>query len=742
MSTTPAVPGREIRIALVCFGGSSLAIYMHGITKEIHRLIKASRRWEATTGGAEGPDGDPQPSECAWLDILSQLQSSAAPITSVAVDIISGTSAGGINGVALALALATGASQDSLRDLWLNEADFGQLVPGPRWVPWSVRAVPALAGLLVPFSTRRGVLDGDRMSRVLVDALTQMSEGAASLVPPGQRLDLYVTATDYNGQMHNIPILDRVVTDRAYRRVLHFRHDTTGDSDFIPTTANPDPVSALAFAARASAAFPAAFSAVSADSFGGCTGRRVAASALRKISGGTLAGEAELLDGGVTDNEPFGYAVNALDTAVDSAGTERWLVYVQPDPTETPLHEPRRGTPRAAAVGTRLIDMLRAEPMVDDLRRVAAHNQRVASLARIVEAQGDAKGDVMDLASLALTVGAAGATDGLWPAFLQARATADERLDQALGLASAPYRRLRVVDLADGLATRLADNLGFAHDGAEAARVAQVLQFALLDEYDRCPGAFREAGIYRALDAPFVERAIRFALLGVRHLRTTTALGEAEARRCSEGLIRALEHVRRGSQNATLVRVGEERAPTTLTAAAIGEYVLRAQSRDLSPLSGGQLDEAAQWLAGIIEEHAVQEEVEAAEGGALMALLEICPDDAQQFMLSRYIGHGLWDALVLPATQLTGLTGLHPIHVARFSPGQGSLPEGVSDGPLAGMSLGHFGAFASKNGRQSDYLRGRLDAAAQLGGLLGADSDSVRACQEAILREEGKSSAL
>ena len=34
---------KELRIALVCYGGVSLAVYMHGITKEIWRLAKASQ---------------------------------------------------------------------------------------------------------------------------------------------------------------------------------------------------------------------------------------------------------------------------------------------------------------------------------------------------------------------------------------------------------------------------------------------------------------------------------------------------------------------------------------------------------------------------------------------------------------------------------------------------------------------------------------------------------------------------
>jgi hypothetical protein len=38
---------KELRIALVCFGGISLAVYMHGISKEILKLVRASRALHA-----------------------------------------------------------------------------------------------------------------------------------------------------------------------------------------------------------------------------------------------------------------------------------------------------------------------------------------------------------------------------------------------------------------------------------------------------------------------------------------------------------------------------------------------------------------------------------------------------------------------------------------------------------------------------------------------------------------------
>ena len=35
---------KELRLALVCYGGVSLAVYMHGTTKEVWKLVRASMR--------------------------------------------------------------------------------------------------------------------------------------------------------------------------------------------------------------------------------------------------------------------------------------------------------------------------------------------------------------------------------------------------------------------------------------------------------------------------------------------------------------------------------------------------------------------------------------------------------------------------------------------------------------------------------------------------------------------------
>ncbi|MFN3592577.1 MAG: patatin-like phospholipase family protein, partial [Thermaurantiacus sp.] len=111
---------RELRLALVCQGGVSLAIYMHGVTRELWQLLRAS---EARLARRPAPADE---SDAVWRAMLEDL----APALDLRVicDIVAGASAGGINGVLLAHAIAGGHSLDPLRALWLEGADIDRLL--------------------------------------------------------------------------------------------------------------------------------------------------------------------------------------------------------------------------------------------------------------------------------------------------------------------------------------------------------------------------------------------------------------------------------------------------------------------------------------------------------------------------------------------------------------------------------------------------------------------------------------
>jgi patatin-related protein len=120
---------KELRVALVCYGGVSLAVYMHGVTKELWKLARASRAFH---GGEDHPAG----TEAVYLRLLRHIQDEYGLRLRVLPDIVAGASAGGLNGVFLAQAIHSGQSLEPLTKLWLERADVDVLLD-PDARPWS-----------------------------------------------------------------------------------------------------------------------------------------------------------------------------------------------------------------------------------------------------------------------------------------------------------------------------------------------------------------------------------------------------------------------------------------------------------------------------------------------------------------------------------------------------------------------------------------------------------------------------
>ena len=110
---------KELRLALVCYGGVSLAIYMHGVTKELWKLLRASEARKQH----QPQQGDSEP---VWAELLDAFRPHAD--LAVIVDILAGASAGGINAVLLSNAIALGQTLEPLTDMWLERADVDTLL--------------------------------------------------------------------------------------------------------------------------------------------------------------------------------------------------------------------------------------------------------------------------------------------------------------------------------------------------------------------------------------------------------------------------------------------------------------------------------------------------------------------------------------------------------------------------------------------------------------------------------------
>lgn len=87
------VPAQEIRLALVLTGGVSLAVWMGGVASELQRLARGDGHYRT----------------------LCELTGSR-----IVIDTVGGSSAGGINGAILAMALTHGTDASSVRDVWVE----------------------------------------------------------------------------------------------------------------------------------------------------------------------------------------------------------------------------------------------------------------------------------------------------------------------------------------------------------------------------------------------------------------------------------------------------------------------------------------------------------------------------------------------------------------------------------------------------------------------------------------------
>jgi patatin-related protein len=193
---------QELRIALVCFGGVSLAVYMHGMSKEILKLVRAScalhaiadRQARATARFFDRFDPhDPEfDTEAVYFELLREIGRKLE--LRVIVDIIAGASAG--NGTILARAISHDLPIGKLRDLWLENADVSMILASQarararsKWILrpfiWGAAQTGWLAlaadrevrDKLSLFARSRWFkppLDGARMSQLMYEAITAM----------------------------------------------------------------------------------------------------------------------------------------------------------------------------------------------------------------------------------------------------------------------------------------------------------------------------------------------------------------------------------------------------------------------------------------------------------------------------------------------------------------------------------------------------------------------------------------
>jgi patatin-related protein len=722
VSEVPALPDdhdvKELRLALVCYGGVSLAVYMHGITKEIHRLAVASNAFELDPAASPFDAGTIE--DVYWRALAERARRDAGVRTRVVVDIVAGTSAGGINGIILAKAIARNLSQDALRDLWLGKGDIKKLLALPRLPGLPLKL--AAWSLRLPFGKARAPLDGKRLYGWVVDALHEMDAlrsqdgGSATLLPPGHPLELRVPVTDFYGYDRAIPTFDpKRITDRWHRHVMRFR-SVDGRGQF-----EPEYNERLAFAARATSCFPVAFPPVALADLGeGWPGRDTfRRDFFPHYEVGDVPLEATVfIDGGVLDNFPFAHAFEAIPRQAASVEVDRRLIYVQPDPGEPRGDGPGKAPGLLKLFWGGISAIPRREPIVQDLVAIRRRNDRVERIrAALAGIRPDVSRHVRHV--------------------LHPQAYAERKTDvigaaaRELGPAWTAYVHLKLYSVVESFAQLAGAICAFPEDSNHAFFVRDVLLRRAADRgiLETPPGADcpsqAQIEFLRHFDLGYGERRIRFAIRAVNDLYDAGEVpreGLNRAKRALYARLRELGGALEG-QAKLAERVREVFEPKRLAEAMSGpgspdedveafltEYgaALDAVEREL----GRTLDERLEGFGERVFETAWKE-------------TEGWPAGPRRHVLEAFVGFPFWDVVVFPLQEVGGVGELDRVEVVRISPNdEGVLARPPGKPLLEGIAIMHFGAFFKRRWRENDYLWGRLDGSARLLRLLLGEDDA------------------
>ncbi|MBX7496089.1 patatin-like protein [Qipengyuania sp. 6B39] len=742
---------KELRIALVCYGGISLAVYMHGVTRELWQLARASRDFHTDGAPRSGVDA-------VYRNLLERIQEEHGLRLRVMPDIMSGASAGGINAVFLAQAIHSGQSLEPLTDLWLEVADVDQLVDPAarlRWRLSKIWAQPFANWLLsrpgsdmahtVAQETRREVerkvshlirgrwfeppFSGLGFSKLLERAFAAMEQTRAEgpLLPPGHPLDLYVTATDFHGYMellhlHSPP----VVEDTEHRMPISFRVRTPVHGG--ENLANP---LELVFAARATASFPGAFPPLRLEEM----------DALSEASGRSWPGRdaflerimpihvmrdtidnVSLIDGSVLVNKPFGGAIEALRGRPAQREVDRRFIYVDPRPdrfggADGIKHEP---VGFFSAIFGSLSTLPREQPIRDNLEQLEQQTreaERVTHIVSLLRPEVDAAVEKLFGRTLFL--------DSPTPARLGAwRRKAQQAAAEQAGYAFHSYAQSKlsgIVQRLARLALAAAPRLGLEDSGPiEAALWAELRRRGLDSLSAPGGGASPEAiAFFREHDIGFRIRRLRLLL------RRAARDWEADPEIPDDALETARDHV-----YWILSLYFEKEGVTPLGPAfeAVAENVLADPGT----------------LLDMLEAKRLLPEIDDRAEAMLAAALEQMPKNLRRRMLLAYLGFPYYDVATLPLSRNEGLTEFDAVKVDRISPDDAkSIREGGTQATLRGIEFYNFGAFFSRAYRENDYLWGRLHGAERMIDLVCSTFPEPFECRElkrdafhAILDEE------
>jgi patatin-related protein len=765
---------KELRIALVCFGGVSLAVYMHGISKEILKLLRASSRLHGTLdrtarakaafGATDDIDefdkhGKEFDTEGDYFELLREIGRKME--LRVIVDIIAGASAGGINAVMLARAISHDLPMTKLRNLWLNNADVSVLLsPEAKAKAWSKFFLKPLLWAASRFGWIESVrdsevrdklslflrsrwfkppLDGGGMTNLMYDAVTSMGapkSPTASLLPSGQDLDLFVTVTDYHGYLQRIQIHDPpLIRELEHRHMLHFHYRRRPDGE-VESDFELENAPALAFAARATSSFPGAFPPAQIAEIDDLLARRgkkwpgredfFVRNFERHIRADLDPATACFIDGAVLNNRPFHEAISAIHGRPAYREVDRRLVYIDPDPA--PLFMAKHKTVPGFFMTLKgsLSDIPSTQPVSDELGYVFDFNAQVRGFKSIIEeARPHISGLVTDTITIPLDRKITAEEIRHW------RETVNSRVARDAGYAYEGYARLKLASVRNFVGEIILTLSGAPPRSPRARATAEIIDAwsksrgvvyhraehdALLRETTATSKLPRWAEFFLAFDVDYRKRRLNFLVEGQNRLYRLLDEGRFPGLEPSivDGLKRAFYRLLDGLQRRQEARFYSVEAHG-LVRELFETEPSEQEAKDLAAFARRFVELHGEKLDRLVE--TLGREINLATStrdlDELLASLDPAAwkPEAWREVLVNYLGFPFWDVLTFSVATTRDTGELHEILVDRISPQDvKALKEFGGVKSLKGIGFGHFAAFLSRAYRENDYLLGRLHA--------------------------------
>lgn len=505
----PKLVEKETRFAVVMYGGISLAIYIHGAAQELYHMARATARMSDGSDDYLHPDKDLTGAEKIYRLLGKALK------TKFVVDILSGTSAGGLNAVFLAKALARGKKMEFVKNFWVKEGDIAVLLN-------DAQSLKGLSGLALQ-TPSPALLNSQRFYYKLLEALMRYEEkdNEDSSEPYVAELDLNITATDIRGL--SLPLFitnNNKIVEPRYKNVFQFyyRPETEHAGVRNDFTQECDPF--LAFAARCTASIPPAFEAMQLKdiepvlktaTFNKTYGHLTAdAEAWRKfykdyLNEGDDFAVRSFGDGGYLDNKPFSYATEALLRRRADLPVDRKLVYIEPSPVHAedkpyPSEKPDMIENISAA-----LSLPREETIREDLKTLRERNRIVGEINHILE-------NVFSFQIVPPQTGEE--AEHQWRHSLEwaRKFPMEKEVQDWYRSGYYAYHQLRVERVMDNLARAFSRGLGWVEEGEQEARIRQALQTWLGELYGIAPedGKYSQNDVLFRLDMSFRLRRFQF----------------------------------------------------------------------------------------------------------------------------------------------------------------------------------------------------------------------------------------